>query len=723
MIGYYVHHHGQRPPAPRAGRRRAPGGARRRGRPGSRPLPRPDGLAGRLGAARPRRRRPDPAVDARRRRPLHWAPLGDAGLRSRMAALSALARAARPPAWSSSTSRSRWLLLARLHGVPAVVGGAARRPRPTTRTVAGATRSPTRSSASGPPAPTGMAAPAPARRRPRPGAAGRRASRGFAAVARRPGRPRGPTPGRASPVLLRVRGGHDVDARRRTPPPGRRPPTGTGPCSAAPRHLGRRPVGVLAAADVVVTHAGQNALAEVPRRARPAVVVAAAAAARRAARHRPRAGRRPAGRSSSAGLARADELAGAARRARPPSTASGWARLVRRPAPPTAFAGRRRRGGRARDLVAGVRRRAASPSSPSPTAGTTTSPASSGRSPRGTVRPDALRRGRHGRPRPSPLAPRRRGPPATSCTVGRRPGGGLPLAAARNPGVARRPRAPAPTCWSSSTSTAWPGPALVGGVRRRGHRATPTCVWSGPVTYLPRGRRAATRPRRPRGPRRPAPRPAEPRARASGAGSRRPRPLLVAVLRRAPRRTWARLGGFCEDYVGYGGEDTDFGAGARRGGRRAWLGRRRPRLPPAPPGHSPAGASTSTTSCATARLFRRPVGLVADGGLAGSSSGGAWSSARTGSWRLTPDGRGDRAGLTGRRLSPSACGRAEGQVLEREADRRPRQRRDAGRGLLLLDRRRPSRGRPSRSTTISGVLRRRARSSPSRCSPGRAPSP
>ena len=22
--------------------------------------------------------------------------------------------------------------------------------------------------------------------------------------------------------------------------------------------------------------------------------------------------------------------------------------------------------------------------------------------------------------------------------------------------------------------------------------------------------------------------------------------------------TWARLGGFCEDYVGYGGEDTDF---------------------------------------------------------------------------------------------------------------------------------------------------------------------
>ncbi|WP_375545594.1 galactosyltransferase-related protein [Janibacter hoylei] len=23
--------------------------------------------------------------------------------------------------------------------------------------------------------------------------------------------------------------------------------------------------------------------------------------------------------------------------------------------------------------------------------------------------------------------------------------------------------------------------------------------------------------------------------------------------------TWSRIGGFCEDYVGYGGEDTDFG--------------------------------------------------------------------------------------------------------------------------------------------------------------------
>ena len=38
-------------------------------------------------------------------------------------------------------------------------------------------------------------------------------------------------------------------------------------------------------------------------------------------------------------------------------------------------------------------------------------------------------------------------------------------------------------------------------------------------------------------------------------------------------RTWRRLGGFCEDYTGYGGEDTDFGQIARVVGvGLAWVG-------------------------------------------------------------------------------------------------------------------------------------------------------
>lgn len=37
--------------------------------------------------------------------------------------------------------------------------------------------------------------------------------------------------------------------------------------------------------------------------------------------------------------------------------------------------------------------------------------------------------------------------------------------------------------------------------------------------------------------------------------------------------TWKRIGGFCEQYVGYGGEDTDFGQLARRAGAdHVWVG-------------------------------------------------------------------------------------------------------------------------------------------------------
>jgi GT2 family glycosyltransferase len=37
-----------------------------------------------------------------------------------------------------------------------------------------------------------------------------------------------------------------------------------------------------------------------------------------------------------------------------------------------------------------------------------------------------------------------------------------------------------------------------------------------------------------------------------------------------PVPAWQHHGGFCEDYVGYGGEDTDFAATAHRAGVTMW---------------------------------------------------------------------------------------------------------------------------------------------------------
>ena len=132
---------------------------------------------------------------------------------------------------------------------------------------------------------------------------------------------------------------------------------------------------------------------------------------------------------------------------------------------------------------------------------------------------------------------------------------GLPLAAARNRG-AEVALARGAARWSSSTSTASPTPSLVGAYADV-VADEPDTVWSGPVTYLdppPPGRLRPGRPaRRSTHPTRHDRR--RPRASASTAptptsSGRCPSP--------APTTAWRRSGGFCEDYVGYGGEDTDF---------------------------------------------------------------------------------------------------------------------------------------------------------------------
>ncbi|GAA3540426.1 glycosyltransferase family 2 protein [Aeromicrobium flavum] len=101
--------------------------------------------------------------------------------------------------------------------------------------------------------------------------------------------------------------------------------------------------------------------------------------------------------------------------------------------------------------------------------------------------------------------------------------------------------------------------------------SAPELVWCGPVTYLPPA---------PAGgypladlaawddphPARPAPAPGE-RIRGGDPD------LFWSLSFALHRDTWARIGGFCEEYVGYGGEDTDFAQGAVAAGvELGWTG-------------------------------------------------------------------------------------------------------------------------------------------------------
>ncbi|GAA4744121.1 hypothetical protein GCM10023350_31030 [Nocardioides endophyticus] len=85
----------------------------------------------------------------------------------------------------------------------------------------------------------------------------------------------------------------------------------------------------------------------------------------------------------------------------------------------------------------------------------------------------------------------------------------------------------------------------------------PETVWQGPVTYLPPP---------------PAggyplaaldafddPHPARPRLNRSETRRGASPELFWSLSFALSRESWRRSGGFCEEYVGYGGEDTDFG--------------------------------------------------------------------------------------------------------------------------------------------------------------------
>lgn len=144
--------------------------------------------------------------------------------------------------------------------------------------------------------------------------------------------------------------------------------------------------------------------------------------------------------------------------------------------------------------------------------------------------------------------------PRTSASTGTAPLD-LPLAAARNLG-ARTALGLGADVIVFLDVDCLVGPSLLEGYADA-VATEPGTVWSGPVTYLdppPAGGYAVDHLEELDSPHtaRPAPPVGE---RITGADP----DLFWSLSFALSAQAWTRVGGFCEDYVGYGGEDTDFG--------------------------------------------------------------------------------------------------------------------------------------------------------------------
>jgi N-acetylglucosaminyl-diphospho-decaprenol L-rhamnosyltransferase len=149
-----------------------------------------------------------------------------------------------------------------------------------------------------------------------------------------------------------------------------------------------------------------------------------------------------------------------------------------------------------------------------------------------------------------------------------RAGSGLPLAVARNAGARRALELDADVLVFLDVDCL-PAPELVTGYADVVGE-NPGTVWSGPVTYLGPGltEEQLLRPwtfDSPH-PARPSPGPGE----VVRGGDPR---LFWSLSFALSSQVWRRVGGFHEGYVGYGGEDTDFGFTLREAGvELGWVG-------------------------------------------------------------------------------------------------------------------------------------------------------
>jgi N-acetylglucosaminyl-diphospho-decaprenol L-rhamnosyltransferase len=146
---------------------------------------------------------------------------------------------------------------------------------------------------------------------------------------------------------------------------------------------------------------------------------------------------------------------------------------------------------------------------------------------------------------------------------------GLPLAAARNAGAAVALAHGADVLVFLDVDCL-AGPELVAAYGDAAEDRAGT-VWSGPVTYLPPPPESGyplhdLSPLDDPHPARPAPAPGQ---RILGGDP----DLFWSLSFALHRSAWLRAGGFCEEYAGYGGEDTDFGRSAVSAGLDlAWTG-------------------------------------------------------------------------------------------------------------------------------------------------------
>ena len=146
-----------------------------------------------------------------------------------------------------------------------------------------------------------------------------------------------------------------------------------------------------------------------------------------------------------------------------------------------------------------------------------------------------------------------------------RVGGRLPLAAGRNAGVARA-RALGAELLVLLDVDCLPDPALL--ERYAEVAATTDGLLCGPVGYLPAppaggypvdGLRELA-----------VPHPARPVPDEDAVLANDDPDLFWSLSFACTPATWDRFGGFCEDYTGYGGEDTDVGWSARAAGVELW---------------------------------------------------------------------------------------------------------------------------------------------------------
>lgn len=136
---------------------------------------------------------------------------------------------------------------------------------------------------------------------------------------------------------------------------------------------------------------------------------------------------------------------------------------------------------------------------------------------------------------------------------------GLPLARARNAGVQHARDRGADVIVLLDVDCVV-GPQTL---RRYAEAATQSgpALWCGPVTYLPQGVAPPHRSEHLTDLRNPHPVRPAPKGRELLRGG--DHDLFWSLSAALTPQTWSKIGGFCEEYIGYGGEDTDFSYLAR----------------------------------------------------------------------------------------------------------------------------------------------------------------